>query len=45
MDYIQQIVLTVGLVFVCAFSMKVNQEAMNAMNQMNHQVQMMFVKS
>lgn len=45
MDNIQQIILTFGLVFVCAFSMKVNQEALTAMNQMNHQIQMMFVKS
>lgn len=44
MDNIQQIVLTIGLVFVCAFSMKVSQEAMNTMTQMNHQIQLMFVK-
>lgn len=45
MDNVQQVILTVGLVFVCAFSMKVNQEALQSMNQLNSQIQMMFVKS
>lgn len=40
-----QMLLIVGLIFISSFSLKVNQDAIGAMNAMNKQVQMMFVKS
>ena len=45
MDGLVQMLLVVGLIFICSFSLKVNQDAINSMNAMNKQVQMMFVKS
>lgn len=45
MEWFIQMLLVVGLIFISAYSIKVNQEAVQAMNTMNKQIQMMFVKS
>lgn len=45
MDWFIETLLIVGLIFVSAYSIRVNQEAMQSMNDMNKQIQMMFVKS
>ncbi len=45
MDWFTEILLIVGLIFIAAYSIKVNQDAMQAMNELNKQVQMMFIKS
>jgi hypothetical protein len=45
MEWFIQMLLVVGLIFISSFSLKVNQDAINSMNAMNKQVQMMFVKS
>ena len=45
MDWFIETLLIVGLIFISAYSIKVNQEAVQAMNTMNKQIQMMFVKS
>jgi hypothetical protein len=45
MDWFIQMLLVIGLIFISSFSLKVNQDAIGAMNAMNKQVQMMFVKS
>jgi hypothetical protein len=45
MDWFIELVLIVGLVFISAFSIKVNQDAIESMNAMNKQLQFMFVKS
>ncbi len=38
-------ILIIGIIFLSAYSLKVSQEAINSINTMNHQIQMMFVKS
>ena len=45
MDKILEITLTVGIIFIAAYSMNVNHQAMKTMNEMNKQIQMMFVRS
>lgn len=45
MENIQNLILTAGIIILAVFSMKLSHEAMETMNQMNHQIQMMFVKS
>lgn len=45
MDGMLQLVLTVGLILISAYSIKVSQESVQAVNQMSQQMQMMFVKS
>jgi len=45
MDWFIEMLLIVGLIFVSAYSLKINQDAIQAMNKMNNQIQMMFVKS
>lgn len=45
MDRLFESVLVIGLIFICAFSMRVNQEAMQTMQQMNQQLHLMFIKS
>lgn len=45
MDWFIETLLIVGLIFISAYSIRVNQEAMQTMDAMNKQIQMMFVKS
>ena len=45
MDWFIETLLIVGLIFISAYSIKVNQEAIESMNAMNKQLQFMFVKS
>lgn len=45
MDWFIEALLIVGLIFVSVYSIRVNQEAIQAMNDLNKQIQVMFVKS
>ena len=45
MNGVCEVFLVAGIIFLAAFSMYTSNQAMNSMNAMNHQVQMMFVKS
>lgn len=45
MDRIVELALVIGLIFVTTYSMRVNQEALQSVNAMNKQIQMMFVRS
>jgi hypothetical protein len=45
MDWFIEMLLIVGLIFISAYSIRVNQEAMQTMNELNKQIQVMFVKS
>ncbi len=44
MDWFIETLLIVGLIFISAYSIKVNEEAMQSMNVMNKKIEMMFVK-
>lgn len=45
MERIHELVLIAGLIIVCTYSMKISHESIESINKMNHQIQMMFVKS
>lgn len=45
MDVVYNMLLSAGIIFISWYSMNVSQEAIKSVNQMNHQIQMMFVKS
>ena len=45
MDWFIETLLIVGLIFVSVYSIRVNQETMQAMNELNKQIQIMFIKS
>lgn len=45
MDRVFELVLVTGMIVIAMYSMKLSQESMNTMRQMNQQIQMMFVKS
>jgi len=45
MEKTLEIVLVVGVIFIAAYALKINQDAINVMNKQNQAVQMMFVKS
>jgi len=45
MDRIVELTLIVGIIFITTYSIKVNQEALQSINAMNKQIQMMFVRS
>lgn len=45
MDWFIETLLIVGIIFISSYSLKINQEAIQEMNNMNSQIQMMFVKS
>jgi len=45
MDRLVELTLVIGLIFVSAYSMKTNQDAIRAINEMNKQIQMMFIRS
>lgn len=45
MDRFMEALLIIGLVFIAGYALKINQEAIASMNQMNQQLQVMFVKS
>jgi hypothetical protein len=45
MDRIVELTLIVGIIFITTYSIKVNQEALQSVNAMNKQIQMMFVRS
>ncbi len=45
MDWFIETLLILGLIFVTCYSLKINQDAIQAMDKQNKQIQMMFVKS
>ena len=45
MDRIVELTLVIGIIFITTYSIKVNQEALQSVNAMNKQIQMMFVRS
>jgi len=45
MDWFIETLLIVGLIFITAYSLKINNDAIQAMDKQNKQIQMMFVKS
>lgn len=45
MDWFIEMLLILGVVFISAYALKINNDAISAMNEMNKQIQVMFVKS
>jgi len=45
MDWFIEMLLILGVVFISAYSLKINHEAIQSINEMNKQIQVMFVKS
>lgn len=45
MDWFIEMLLIVGLIFVSAYSLKINQDAIKTMSDQNKKIEMMFVKS
>lgn len=45
MERTLELALVIGIIFISAYALKINNEAINSMNMMNRSIQMMFVKS
>jgi hypothetical protein len=45
MDRLVELTLVIGIIFITTYSIRVNQEAVQSVNAMNKQIQMMFVRS